>query len=184
MTLICFTNYYISRSQHSPRFCLLRQLGKMPLTPGIWQFQRWHTLCCLRRIRLWPFLLLLASSRNKFWLFPRVDVIIAVLSMAKVNVLQQIRIVFDCGKLGHLGRVCRARTKSPLDRGRSKFRRDTTPIRCQHTRSGSRSPVLSVSTVVVKPYTPRALMTCSFGSISEKIRVVADSGAALTVFPL
>ena len=95
---------------------------------------------------------------------------------------------FDCGKLGHLGRVCRARTRSPSatrteDRGRSRFRRDTTPNRRQHTRSGSRSPILSVSTVIVKPYTPRALMFCDFGHVTDKIRVVADSGAALTVFP-
>ena len=95
---------------------------------------------------------------------------------------------FDCGKTGHLGRVCRARARSSSagrsnDRGRSRFRRDTTPNRRQNTRSGSRSPVLSISSVIVKPYTPRALMACDFGSSLEKIRVVADSGAALTVFP-
>ena len=53
---------------------------------------------------------------------------------------------FDCGKLGHLGRVCRTRTRSPSnDRSRRRFRRDTTPNRRQGTRSGSRSPILSVS---------------------------------------
>ena len=65
----------------------------------------------------------------------------------------------------------------------ARFRRTNTPGSRDFSRSRSPSPAFSVSTVIVKKSTLRIGMVCRVHGTQFNVMAVADTGAALSIFP-
>ena len=102
---------------------------------------------------------------------------------------------FECSEIGHYGRVCKARVKiqhsaprrsamRTATASRRPFHRSSTPgERDRSQPSTSEGEEADISSVMVETGTPRVEMVCGMGSNKRNLVVLADTGAAKSVFP-